>query len=73
MAVVSGRGRSPFTLVSGQLPDPSRPDQVLASSTLQQDDAVHIGSVIHVPFEAPSQAADYNNHDVFVEPLRVAP
>ena len=44
VAVVSGRGRSPFTLVSGQLPDPSKPDQVLASSTLQQDYGVHVGS-----------------------------
>jgi len=61
VAVVSGRARSPFTLVSGQLPDPSKPDQVLASSTLQQDYGVHVGTVIHVPFEAPSQAADYNN------------
>jgi len=61
VAVVSGRGRSPFTLVSGQLPDPSKPLQVLASSTLQQDYGVHVGTVIHVPFEAPSQAADYNN------------
>ena len=60
VAVVAGRGRAPFTLVSGHLPDPSKPDQVLASSTLQQD-GVHIGTVIHVPFEAPSQAADYNN------------
>ena len=60
VAVVSGRGRSPFTLVSGRLPDPSKPDQVLASSTLQQV-GLHVGSVIHVPFEAPSQAADYNN------------
>ena len=61
VAVVSGRGGSPFTLVSGQLPDPSKPDQVLASATLQQDYGVRVGSVIHVPFEAPSQAADYNN------------
>ena len=61
VAVVSGRARSPFSLVSGQLPDPSKPDQVLASSTLQQDDGVHVGSVIHVRFEAPSQAAAYNN------------
>jgi hypothetical protein len=60
VAVVSGPGRSPFTLVSGQLPDPSKPDQVLASSTLQQD-GVHVGTVIRVPFEAPSEAADYNN------------
>lgn len=69
VAVVSGRGAAPFTLVSGQLPDPSKPDQVLASSTLQQDDGVHVGSVIHVAFEAPSQAADYNNPDTgYVEP-----
>jgi hypothetical protein len=60
VAVVSGRGAAPFTLVSGRLPDPSKPDQVLASSTLQRH-GVHVGTVIHVPFEAPSQAADYNN------------
>jgi hypothetical protein len=69
VAVVSGRGKSPFTLVSGQLPDPSKPDQVLASSTLQQDYGVHVGTVIHVPFEAPSQAADYNNPNTgYVDP-----
>ena len=50
VAVVSAPGTSPFTLVSGQLPDPSSPDQVLASFTLQQDYGVHIGTVIHVPF-----------------------
>ena len=61
VGVVSGRGQSPFTLVSGRLPDPSKPDEVLASFTLQQDYGVHVGTVIHVPFEAPSQAADYNN------------
>ncbi|HXB37443.1 MAG TPA: FtsX-like permease family protein [Acidimicrobiales bacterium] len=60
VVVVSGGGASPFKLVSGQLPDPSMPDQVLASSTLQQS-GVHVGTVFHVPFEAPSQAADYNN------------
>ena len=61
VAVIPRRGTAPFTLVSGQLPDPSKPDQVLASSTLQQDDGVRVGTVIHVPFETPSQAADYNN------------
>ena len=54
-------GPSLSTLVSGHLPDPSQPDQVLASFTLQQDDGVHVGTVIHVPFEAPSEAAAYNN------------
>ena len=60
VSVAPDRGTPPFTLVSGRLPDPSKPDQVLASSTLQQD-GVHVGTVIHVPFEAPSEAADYNN------------
>jgi putative ABC transport system permease protein len=59
--VVSPKAISPFTLISGHLPDPSDPDQVLASFTLQQDYGVRIGTVIHVPFEAPSQAAAYNN------------
>ncbi len=46
------------------MPDPSKPDQVLASFTLQQDDGVQVGTVIHVPFEAPSQAAAYNNPNI---------
>jgi hypothetical protein len=53
--------RSPFQLVSGRLPDPSDPDQVLASFSLQQDDGVQVGTVIHVPFYAPSQAPEYNS------------
>ncbi len=61
VAVPTGRGPSLSTLVSGRMPDPSEPDQVLASFTLQQDDGVHIGSVIHVPFEAPSEAVAYND------------
>ena len=55
------KGRSPFKLVSGRLPDPSAPDQVLASFTLQQNNGVHLGSVIRVPFYALSQASAYNN------------
>jgi FtsX-like permease family len=54
-------GRSPFKLVSGRLPDPSDPDQVLASFTLQQDYGVHLGTVIRVPLYALSQASAYNN------------
>ena len=61
VAVAPSRGPSLFTLVSGSLPDPADPNQVLASFTLQQDDGVQVGTVIHVPFEAPSQSADYNN------------
>jgi len=59
--VAPPNGRSPFKLVSGHLPDPSAPDQVLASFSLQQDDGVKLGTVIHVPFYAPSQASAYNN------------
>ena len=42
-------------LVSGQWPNPSSPDQVLASITLQKDYGVRIGTAIRVPFYAPSQ------------------
>lgn len=59
--ILPPQGRSPFKLVSGRLPDPSAPDQVLASFTFQQDYGVHLGSVIRVPFYAPSQASAYNN------------
>ncbi|MGD0808441.1 MAG: FtsX-like permease family protein [Acidimicrobiales bacterium] len=54
-------GRRLFKLVSGRLPDPSAPDQVLASFALQQDDGVHLGSVIRVPFYSARQTAAYNN------------
>ncbi len=54
-------GRSPFKLVSGHLPDPSAPDQVLASFTLQQDYGIHPGSAIRVPFYASSQASAFND------------
>jgi hypothetical protein len=64
VVVAPPKGRSPFTLVSGRLPDAAAPDQVLASFTLQQDYGVQVGTVIHVPFEAPSQGAAYNNPNV---------
>lgn len=44
-------------LLSGHWPDPSSPDQVLASFTLRQEYGVHLGTVIRVPFYAPSQAS----------------
>ena len=59
--VALSKGRSPFRLVAGHMPNPSDPDQVLASFTLQQDDGVRIGSVIRVPFFSRSQASAYNN------------
>ena len=53
-------GSSPFILVSGRMPNASDPHQVLASFTLRQDEGIHLGSVIEIPFFSPSQAAAYN-------------
>jgi hypothetical protein len=49
-------------LVAGRMPDPTSPDEVLASFTLQQDYGIHIGSDIHVPFYARSQRAALNSN-----------
>jgi len=59
--VISATGRSPFHLVSGRLPDPSDPHQVLASFTLEHDYGVRLGTVIHVPLYASSQQSALNN------------
>jgi hypothetical protein len=59
--VVPPGGRPIYKLISGHLPDPSAPDQVLASFTLQQYDGVHLGTVIHVPFYSAAQASAYDN------------
>jgi FtsX-like permease family len=61
VVVLPTKGRPAFNLVSGRLPDPSKPDEVVASYTLQQDEGVHLGSVFHVPFYAPSQLSAYNS------------
>ena len=53
--VVPPKGAPPFKLVSGRLPDPSKPDQVLASFTLQQDYGLHLLSPLH-SFIAPRGA-----------------
>jgi len=68
VAVTPLTGRTPFKLLSGHLPDPSAPDQVLASFTLEQQAGVHVGSVIHVPFEAPSEGTAYNDPNVGLPP-----
>jgi FtsX-like permease family len=60
VVVLPTKGRPAFNLVSGRLPDPSNPYEVMASYTLQQDEGVHLGSVIHVPFYAPSQLSAAN-------------
>jgi hypothetical protein len=59
--VIAGpNGPTPFKLLSGHFPDPSAPDQVLASFALQQDDGVRLGTVIRVPFYSTSQASALN-------------
>jgi hypothetical protein len=47
-------------LVAGRMPDPSDPNQILASFNLQ-DNGVHVGTVLRVPFYAPSQRAAYSS------------
>jgi hypothetical protein len=42
-------------LVAGRMPTQSSQDEVLASFNLQQNNGVHIGSVIHAPLYASSQ------------------
>jgi hypothetical protein len=49
-------------LVAGRMPNPSSPDDVLASFNLQQDYGIHIGSSIRVPFYASSQRAAINSN-----------
>jgi hypothetical protein len=60
VAYVSPEDQSAYRLVSGRLPNPDSPDEVLASTFLQGD-GVHIGTIIRVPFYARSQAAAYND------------
>jgi hypothetical protein len=45
------------SLLSGRMPDPSNPHEVLASFTLAQANGVRVGSVIRVPMYSPAQLA----------------
>jgi FtsX-like permease family len=54
-------GKSLWKLVSGQEPDQSAPNQILASFSLQRDYGVKVGTVIHVPFYTPAQALAANS------------
>jgi FtsX-like permease family len=54
-------GNAIFNLVSGRLPDPSNPHEVVASYTLQHDEGVQLGSIISVPFYSRSQASAVND------------
>jgi len=48
-------------LVAGTMPDPSSPDEVLASFNLQRDNGVHVGTVLRMRMYAASQSAAINN------------
>ncbi|MGD0312906.1 MAG: ABC transporter permease [Acidimicrobiales bacterium] len=54
-------GKPLWKLLSGHAPDPSSPDQALASLTLQKENGVHVGTVIRVPFYTASQASAANS------------
>ncbi len=48
-------------LVSGRMPNPSSPDEVLASFNLQRDNGVHVGTVLSMRMYAASQSEAVNN------------
>ena len=48
-------------LVAGKMPDPSSPDEVLASFNLQRDNGVHVGDVLPMRLYAASQSEAVNN------------
>jgi len=48
-------------LVAGRMPDPSSPDEVLASFNLQRDNGVQIGTVLRMRMYAASQSEAVNN------------
>jgi hypothetical protein len=50
-----------INLVSGTMPDPSSADEVVASSTLQRDNGVHIGTVMRMRMYSASQSEAVNN------------
>jgi hypothetical protein len=52
---------APYRLVSGRMPDPSNPNEVLASFTLQKDVGLRLGSVVRVPFYTAAQEQAENN------------
>ena len=61
VVVVTSGGIAPFRLVSGRMPDPSNPNEVLASFTLKKDVGLRLGSVVRVPFYTAAQAEADNN------------
>ncbi len=68
VAFISGAGVPPWRLVAGHLPNPSKPDQVLASFTLEQENGIKVGTVIHIPFFARSQQVALDSGDASLRP-----
>jgi ABC-type lipoprotein release transport system permease subunit len=52
-------------LIAGKMPDQSDPHQVLASYNLQQDEGVHVGSILRVPMASRSQRKEVLNDASF--------
>ena len=48
-------------LVAGRMPNPTSPDEVLASFNLQRDNGVHVGTVLRMRTYAASQSEAVNN------------
>ncbi len=48
-------------LVAGRMPNPTSPDEVLASFNLQRDNGVHVGTVLRMRMYAASQSEAVNN------------
>jgi hypothetical protein len=65
---IASRHATPWTLVAGRLPNPARSDEVLASFTLQQQNNVQVGTVIHLPFFAHSQSSLLNDEGASPQP-----
>jgi hypothetical protein len=61
MSVPSRATTRTTNLVAGTMPDPSSPDEVLASFTLQRDNGVHVGTVMRMRMYAASQLEAINN------------
>jgi hypothetical protein len=65
---ISSRKETPWALVAGRTPDPAKPDEVLASFTLEQENDIKVGTMIRVPFFAASQSALLNGGGATPQP-----
>src|SRR6202034_2079455 len=61
VVVLPAKGRPAFNLVSGRMPEPSNPHELLASYRLQKDEGVRLETVTHFPFFARAQLSAYSS------------